>query len=84
MTEARIAALKKPGGRRREDALSAEQRAVLRFTNLRTRCPGNINPSDLDALGEHFNEDQIVALVLVIATANWPHRINDGIQTPLK
>jgi alkylhydroperoxidase family enzyme len=28
------------------------------------------DPSDLDALGEDFDEEQIVELVLVIATAN--------------
>jgi alkylhydroperoxidase family enzyme len=57
--------------------------AVLRFTDLLTSYPGNIDPSDLDALGSHFTEEQIVELVLVIATANWTNRVNDGLQTPL-
>jgi alkylhydroperoxidase family enzyme len=35
------------------------------------------------ALGEHFNEEQIVELVFVVATANWTNRVNDGLQTPL-
>jgi alkylhydroperoxidase family enzyme len=41
------------------------------------------DPSDLDALSEHFNEDQIVELELVITTANWSNRVNDGLQVPL-
>lgn len=28
-------------------------------------------------------EEQIVELVLVIATANWTNRVNGGLQTPL-
>ncbi|HEY8283558.1 MAG TPA: hypothetical protein VIJ28_04155 [Chloroflexota bacterium] len=76
-------ALKEPGGRRHEEVFSAEERAVLRFTDLLRSYPGNIDPGDLDALGEHFNEEQIVELVLVIATANWTNRVNDGLQTPL-
>ncbi len=38
---------------------------------------------DLDALGEHYDETQIVELVLAIATANWTNRVNDGLRTPL-
>ena len=83
MTEEQIAALKEPGGRRREDVFSAEERALLRFTDLLTSYPGSMDPSDLDALGAHFTEEQIVELVLVIATANWTNRVNDGLQTPL-
>lgn len=83
MTDEQIAALKEPGGREREDLFSAEERAVLRFTELLCSHPGNIDPSDLDALGQHFNEDQIVELVFAIATANWTNRVNDGLQTPL-
>ena len=83
MTDEQIAALKEPGGRRREEVFTAEERAILRFTDLLRSYPGNIDPSDLDALGEHFNEEQIVELVFVIATANWTNRVNDGLQTPL-
>ena len=83
MTEAQIAALKQPGGRRGEEVFSAEERAVLRFTDLLTSYPGSIDPSDLDALGSLFTGAQIVELVLVIATANWTNRVNEGLQTPL-
>ena len=83
MTDAQITALKEPGGRRSEEVFSAEEQAILRFTELLTSYPGSIDPSDLDALGAHFTEEQIVELVLVIATANWTNRVNDGLQTPL-
>ena len=56
---------------------------MLRFTDLLTSWPGNMAPADIDALGQHLNEEQIVELVLVVATANWTNRANDGVQTPL-
>ena len=56
---------------------------MLRFTDLLTSWPGNMAQDDLDALGQHLNEEQIVELVLVIATANWTNRVNDGLQTPV-
>jgi hypothetical protein len=33
--------------------------------------------------GEHLTEGQVIELVIVIATANWTNRVNDGLQTPL-
>jgi alkylhydroperoxidase family enzyme len=83
LTDEQIAALKEPGGTEREDVFASEERAILRFTDLLTSYPGNIRPVDLDALGEHFSEEQIVELVATIATANWTNRVNDGLQTPL-
>jgi alkylhydroperoxidase family enzyme len=55
----------------------------LRFTDLLTSHPGNIDDVDIDALMEHFDEMQIVELVLTIATANWTNRVNDGLRTPM-
>jgi alkylhydroperoxidase family enzyme len=62
---------------------SAEERAVLRFTDLLNSRPGNIEQPDLDRLGEHLTEEQAIELVITIATANWTNRVNDGLQTPL-
>ena len=56
---------------------------MLRFTDLLTSRAGNIDQSDMDALSELLSADQIVELVLIIATANWTNRVNDGLQTPL-
>ena len=82
MTEEQIAALKEPGGRRHADVFNPLEQAVLRFTDLLTSYPGNIDQSDLDAVGMQLTADQIVELVVTVATANWTNRVNDGLQTP--
>lgn len=56
---------------------------MIRFTDLLTTYPGNIDSSDLDDLAVHFDQEQVIDLVLAIATANWTNRVNDGLQTPL-
>jgi alkylhydroperoxidase family enzyme len=55
----------------------------LRYTDLLTTRPENIAETDLEALSAEFSEQQIIELALVIATANWTTRINDGLQVPL-
>jgi alkylhydroperoxidase family enzyme len=65
------------------DVFDPVERAVLRFTDLLTSRPGNIDQSDVDALSELLSADQIVEVVLIVATANWTNRVNDGLQTPL-
>jgi alkylhydroperoxidase family enzyme len=42
-----------------------------------------MDQTDLDALGEHFNQEQVIELTMAIATANWTNRINDGLQVPM-
>lgn len=56
---------------------------MLRFTDLLTTRPGSVNDSDLDDLGEHLDEEQVIELVFAVATANWTNRVNDGLRTPL-
>lgn len=56
---------------------------MLHFTDLLNSYPGNIDQADLDALAEHFNQEQIVELTMAIATANWTNRMNDGLRVPL-
>jgi len=48
-----------------------------------TSLPGNIDDVDIETVGKHLDEEQIVELVLTIATANWTNRVNDGLRTPL-
>ena len=74
--------LKEPGGEHAA-VLGPVEQALLRFTDLLLSYPGNIEPGALDALAVHFIEEQIIELVLVIATAGWTNRVNDGLQTPL-
>ena len=60
----------------------AGERAILRFTDLLTTRPGNVEGGDLDALAAHFNEEQIVELVLTVTAANMTNRLNEGLRTP--
>ncbi len=83
MSDEQIAALKEPGLRRAQ-VFNAEEREVLRFTDLLTSYPGNIEPADVERLAAHFSTEQIVELVMTIATANLTNRLNDGLQTPLE
>jgi alkylhydroperoxidase family enzyme len=83
LTDDQIVALKEPGGKHRQDIFSAGEQAILRFADLLTSYPGNVDQSDLDALGALFTEAQIIELTMTIATANWLNRINDGPQTPV-
>lgn len=83
LTDAQIAALKEPGHERRDDLFTAEERAVLRFADLLRSYPGNTTPEDLDALAAFLSEEQIIELVLTVATASWTNLVNDGLQTPV-
>lgn len=74
--------MKEPAGKHAA-VFSAQEQALLRFTDLLVSYPGNIEPGDLEALATHFTEEQIIELVFVIATAGWTNRVNDGLQTPL-
>jgi len=83
LTDEQIAALREPGSRRNEHLFDPTERAILRFTDLLTSLPGNVDDVDLDALDQHLDEEQIIELVFTIATANWTNRVNDGLRTPL-
>jgi alkylhydroperoxidase family enzyme len=61
----------------------ARERAVLRFATLLTAHAGSVEQRDLDDLDAYLSEEEVVELVMVIATANWTNRLNDGLQTPL-
>jgi len=56
---------------------------VLRFATLLTSHPGGVEQRDLDELGAHLSAAEALELVVVIATANWTNRFNDGLATPL-
>jgi alkylhydroperoxidase family enzyme len=56
---------------------------VLRFATLLTAHSGAVEQRDLDELGAHLSPEEALELVVVIATANWTNRFNDGLATPL-
>jgi alkylhydroperoxidase family enzyme len=82
LTDEQTSALKEPGGKTWSGIFTPEEQAVLRYTDLLTTRPENIEAADLEALSAHFDEQQIIELALVIATANWTTRINEGLQVP--
>lgn len=82
MTGEQISALKEPGGKTESDLFTAEEQALLRYTDLLTSRPENIEAADLEALSAQFSEEQIIEIALVIATANWTARIIAGLQVP--
>ena len=82
MTDEQISALKEPGGKTESGLFTPEEQAILRYTDLLTTRPENIDAADLEALSAQFSEEQIIELALAIATANWTTRVNDGLQVP--
>ena len=46
--------------------------------------PNAVTDEDMDALKEHFDEDQIVELVGVVCLFGWLNRWNDTMATPLE
>ena len=80
MTNEQISALKEPGGKTQSGLFTLEEQAILRYTDLLTTRPENIGTADLEALSAQFSEEQIIELAMVIATANWTTRINEGLQ----
>ena len=56
---------------------------MLRFATLLTAHPGGVEQRDLDEPGAHLTPQEVLELVVAIATANWTNRFNDGLQTPL-
>ncbi len=83
MTDQQADALRDPGGWRSKELFDETERAILRFTDLLSSYPGNIDDVDLDALSVHLDDEQVIELVIAIATANWTNRVNDGLRTPL-
>ena len=60
-----------------------DQQVAIHFAEKLTGYPGGIDEQDVDALGKHFDQEQIVELVATIATANFTNRINEGLKTPV-
>lgn len=52
---------------------------MLRYTDLLTTGPSNIDEVDLESLHRHFDDTQIVELDLVISYANLTNRISEGL-----
>ena len=75
-------ALKEPGGSNR-DVFTEEERAAIKLAETLTGWPASVQPADHDALGQHFNAEQIAELVMTVAVANLTNRFNEGMRTPV-
>jgi len=62
------------------DSFDAKQKATLLFAERITRGAASIREEELVGLNQHFTEDQIVELTLVVALANFTNRFNDALQ----
>lgn len=56
---------------------------MIHFTERLTAWPATIHQADLDALGKYFNAEQIAELVLIVGTANFTNRFNEGLRVPV-
>jgi alkylhydroperoxidase family enzyme len=59
------------------ESFNPKEQAALRFAEKLTREPRNISDADIAALKQHFSEDQIVDLDLLIGLANLTNRFTD-------
>jgi uncharacterized peroxidase-related enzyme len=62
----------------RDDGFSAAEQAAIRYARELTRT-ANARESGA-ALREHFNDEQIVEITLIAATANFTNRFNNGLE----
>ena len=60
------------------------ERAALRMAQLAAAVPSAVADEDMDALKEHFDEDQIVELVAAVCLFGWLNRWNDTMATGLE
>lgn len=65
---------------RRSPLFDAKDRATLLYAERVTRGAAALRDEALASLREHFTEDQIVELTLVICAANFTNRFNDALQ----
>ena len=77
MTQAQIDSLK---FYQHSDVFDDKEKATIRFADLVTRGASAIDAAVLTWVGQHYSEDEIVELTLVIGLANLVNRINDTLQ----
>ena len=63
---------------------SEVERAALRFAQAAGRVPNAVTDADFAELRHHFDEDQILEMVAVLALMGFLNRWNDTLATPLE
>ena len=65
----------------RSPLFDEKERAVLLYAERLTRAAGaGLRDAAVGELKQHFSEDQIVELALVICMANFTNRFNNGLR----
>ena len=60
------------------------ERAALRLARDASLSPGGVQDQHFEALRKHFDDDQILEMVAVIAMFGWLNRWNDTLATTLE
>lgn len=68
----------------RSDLFSDAERAALDFAILAGQSPSGVTDATMDRLAQHFDEQQIVELLAVIALYGFFNRWNDSLATTLE
>ncbi len=68
----------------RSDAFDDAEKAALGVAMRAAQVPNLVTDADFDELKKHFNENQIVEIVGVIALFGFLNRWNDTMATPLE
>jgi uncharacterized peroxidase-related enzyme len=68
----------------RSPLFSPGERAALAFAQAAASVPNAVSDSDYDELKKHFDEDQIVEMLGVVALYGFLNRWNDSLATPLE
>ena len=64
----------------RSPLFDVREKAVILFADRLTRSAAAMRDAALEAVRQHFSEDQIVELALVICMANFTNKFNDGLR----
>ncbi len=63
---------------------SAKEQAALRFAEKLTRELDKIDDADIDALKQHFSDEQIVDLDVLVGLINLTNRLTDPLGADLE
>lgn len=67
-----------------DDRFDGAMRAALRLGRDAAQVPNAVGPDHFDDLAEHYDEDQVAALVTVISLFGWLNRWNETLATTLE
>ena len=67
-----------------DDRFDGRLKSALRLARDAAQVPNAVGPAHFDALGEHFDEDQVAGLVAVISFFGFLNRWNDTMATTLE